>query len=152
MNPVERLVRKVDRAQQRHAVPAFIFGVSKKFGDDNGGVLVANLTYAAFVSIFPLLLLLVTVLGLVAAGDPAFREAATNAVARQVPLIGHELTGNVHQPRRSSLIGLIVGLAALVSARDPAATVGPQRQRIRSENQSSERPRLSPAAHPSRAG
>jgi YihY family inner membrane protein len=114
MNPVERLVRKVDRAQQGHAVPAFIFGVSKKFGDDNGGVLVANLTYAAFVSIFPLLLVLVTILGLVAAGDPAFRAAATDAVASQVPLIGHELTGNVHQLRRSSLIGLIVGLTALL--------------------------------------
>jgi formate-dependent nitrite reductase membrane component NrfD len=42
--------------------------------------------------------------------------------------------------------------AGRASARDPAATVGPQRQRIRSENQSSERPRLSPATHPSRAG
>jgi uncharacterized BrkB/YihY/UPF0761 family membrane protein len=124
MNQVERLVRKADRAQQRHAVPAFIFGVSKKFGDDNGGVLVANLTYAAFVSIFPLLLVLVTILGLVAAGDPAFREAATDAVASQVPLIGHELTGNVHQLRRSSLIGLIVGLAALVWGTTGLAQAG----------------------------
>jgi YihY family inner membrane protein len=114
MNPVERLIRKADTAQQRHRLPAFIFGVVKKFGDDNGGVLVANLTHSAFVSLFPLLLVLVTVLGLVAAGDPTFRQAAINAVAGQVPLIGNELTGNVHQLQRSSVIGLIVGLVGLV--------------------------------------
>lgn len=114
MNPVERLVRKADGAQQRYRPSAFIVGVVKKFGDDNGGVLVANLTHAAFVSLFPLLLVLVTVLGLVAAGNPAFRQAAIDAVAGQLPMIGHELTGNVQQLRRSSAIGLIVGLAGLV--------------------------------------
>ena len=43
----------------------------KKFGDDNGGVLVSNLAYCGFVSLFPLLLILVTILGLVASADPA---------------------------------------------------------------------------------
>src|ERR1700727_558737 len=114
MNPVERVLRKADRAQQRFRPAAFVFGVVKKYGDDNGGVLVTNLAHTAFVTIFPLLLVLVTVLGLVAAGDPGFRQAAVNAVAGQVPLIGTELTGNVHQLQRSSMIGLIVGLATLV--------------------------------------
>ncbi len=59
MNPVERGIRRVDLAQQRHTPLAFVFGVVKKFGDDNGGVLVSNLAYSAFVSIFPLLLVLV---------------------------------------------------------------------------------------------
>ena len=114
MNPVERLLRKADGVQQKYRPSAFVFGVVKKYGDDNGGVLVANLTHSAFVSFFPLLLVLVTVLGLMAAGDPAFRQDAVNAVASQVPLIGGELTGNVHQLRKSSVIGLIVGLASLV--------------------------------------
>ncbi len=39
MNPVERAIRRVDRAQQRNPVGAFIFGVIKKYGDDNGGTL-----------------------------------------------------------------------------------------------------------------
>ncbi|HWG01715.1 MAG TPA: hypothetical protein VG164_07690 [Trebonia sp.] len=64
MNPVERLLRKGDEAQRRFTPSAFVFGVVKKYGDDNGGVLVANLTHAAFVSLFPLLLIVVTVLGL----------------------------------------------------------------------------------------
>ena len=56
MNPVERVIRRVDAVQQRHTPMAFIFGVVKKYGDDNGGVLVSNLAYSSFLSLFPLLL------------------------------------------------------------------------------------------------
>jgi YihY family inner membrane protein len=114
MNPVERAFRAVDATQRRFTPTAFLFGVIKKYGDDNGGVLVSNLAYSAFVSMFPLLLVLTTILGLVASADPAFRQDALSAVAGQVPLIGHQLTGNVHQLRKSSVIGLIVGLVGLV--------------------------------------
>ena len=62
MNLVEKALRRLDTAQQRHQPAAFIFAVVKKFGDDNGGVLVTNLAYSAFVSVFPLLLILVTIL------------------------------------------------------------------------------------------
>jgi YihY family inner membrane protein len=124
VNPVERMLRNVDRTQQRFEPPAFVFGVIKKYGDDNGGVLAANLTYSAFVSLFPLLLVLVTILGLVAASDPGFRQAAVNAVASQVPIIGTELTGNVHQLQKSSLIGLIVGLVTLVWGTTGLAQAG----------------------------
>ena len=109
MNRVERTLRKADQAQQRHTASAFCVGVVKKFGDDNGSVLAATMAHAAFASVFPLLLVLVTVLGLVAAGSPSFRQAALHAVADQVPLIGHELRSNGPQLRRSSDIGLIVG-------------------------------------------
>jgi YihY family inner membrane protein len=124
VNPVERLLRKADGAQQKYHPSAFVLGVVKKYGDDNGGVLVANLTHSAFVSFFPLLLVLVTVLGLVASGDQAFRQGAVDAVANQVPLIGHQLTENVHQLRKSSVIGLIVGLAALVWGSSGLAQAG----------------------------
>jgi YihY family inner membrane protein len=124
VNLVVRAARKADRAQQRFQPSAFVFGVIKKFGDDNGGALVGNLTHSAFVSFFPLLLVLTTVLGLVAAINPEFRADALQAVAGQVPLIGHELTSNVHLLRRSSLIGLIVGLATLVWGTTRLAQAG----------------------------
>jgi YihY family inner membrane protein len=110
MNAAERLIRKVDGWQQRHGPAAFVIGVVKKYGDDNGGQLAASLAHAAFVSLFPLLLVLVTILGIVAAGDPALREAVVDAVTKQFPLVGQDLAGNVQQLRRSSVIGLIVGL------------------------------------------
>lgn len=124
MNPAERAVRRVDAAQRRHTVTAFAVGVAKKFGDDNGGILVASLAHSAFVSLFPLLLVLVTILGLVAAGNPALRQDALNAVAQQVPLIGHQLASNVHELRRSSVIGLIVGLLVTIWGSTGLAQTG----------------------------
>jgi YihY family inner membrane protein len=115
MNPVERTIRRVDTTQQRFTPTAVVFGVIKKYGDDNGGVLVSNLAYSSFVSLFPLLLILVTILGLIAAHDPSFRESAVkNAVASQIPLLGEALTNNVSTLQRSSTIGLIVGLLVLI--------------------------------------
>ena len=114
MNVVEKVLRGVDGWQQRHKPAAFVFGVAKKYGDDNAGQLAGSLTYTGFVTLFPLLLVLTTVLGLVAAADPGLRHSVSDAVAGQFPLIGKQLTGNVGALRRSSLIGLIVGLAIVI--------------------------------------
>ena len=89
----------------------------KKYGDDNGEVLVANLAHSGFFSLFPLLLVLVTLLGLVASNDPAVRHQVLGAVAHQVPIIGNQLTGSVQELRRSSIIGLVIGLIPLTWGR-----------------------------------
>jgi len=114
MNPVEKAIRTLDAGQRRFTPTAFVFGVIKKYGDDNGGVLASNLAYSAFVSIFPLLLILTTILGLVAAVNPSVRDQVLNAVAGQVPAIGDTLTKNVTALKRSSIIGLIIGFIGLV--------------------------------------
>src|ERR1700704_4974932 len=124
MNPVEKAIRKVDATQQRFTPPAFVFGVIKKYGDDNGGVLASNLAYSAFVSVFPLLLILTTLLGLVASVNPSVRSSVLDAVAGQVPLIGKTLTGNVQQLQRSSIIGLIIGFAGLIWGATGLAQAG----------------------------
>ena len=69
-----RPVRAFDRAQRKRpwlAVPVAVF---KKFGDDQGGGLAALVAYYAFFSLFPLLLVLVTVLGFVLQGNPSRRN------------------------------------------------------------------------------
>ena len=124
MNPIEKAVRRVDGVQQRRKAQAFAVALIKKYGDDNGGVLVANLAHSGFVSLFPLLLVLVTLLGLVASKDPAVRHQAIKAVAHQVPVIGNQLTGNVQQLRRSSIIGLVVGLIVLTWGATGLAQAG----------------------------
>jgi YihY family inner membrane protein len=124
MNPVEKAIRRIDATQRRFTPAAFVYGVVKKFGDDNGGVLVSNLGYSAFVSLFPLLLVLVTILGLVASFNPAFRQDVLDAVTKQVPLIGNQLTGSVSELKRSSIIGLIVGLAGLLWGATGLAQAG----------------------------
>ncbi len=123
MNPAEKAIRAVDGTQRRFTLTAFIFGVVKKFGDDNGGVLVANLAYSAFIALFPLLLVLVTILGLVASVDPTFKADVLKAVAGQVPVIGNDLI-EMHQLQRASMIGLIVGLLVLVWGATGLAQAG----------------------------
>jgi YihY family inner membrane protein len=124
MNPVERVIRKIDATQQRYTPMAFIVAVVKKYGDDNGGVLASNLAYSAFVSVSPLLLILTTILGLVAAVNPTVRTDVLNAVSGQVPLIGKTLTGSVQQLKRSSIIGLIVGFLGLIWGASGLAQAG----------------------------
>lgn len=114
MNPIEKVLRRADLAQQRRQPAAFLFGVIKKFGDDNGGVLVTNLAYAAFVSVFPLLLILVTALVNIAAGDPALRDQVISGAANQFPLIGKQLASNIHGLKQSTVTSLIIGLLVLV--------------------------------------
>ena len=125
MNPVERTIRRIDSTQQRFTPAAFVFGVVKKYGDDNAGALVSNLAYSAFISLFPLLLILFTILGLIAAHDPSFRESAVkSAVANQIPLLGPTLASNVSTLQRSSQIGLIVGLIVLIYGATSLAQAG----------------------------
>jgi YihY family inner membrane protein len=114
MNPVEKALRQADAMQQRHTPTAFLFGVLKKFGDDNGGALVSNLAYTGFVSLFPLLLILVTVLVNIAAGDPSLRSQVVHGAMMQFPLIGKELTNNIHGLKRATGASLVIGLLLLV--------------------------------------
>src|SRR5262249_38727183 len=124
MNPIEKAIRRVDGFQQRHKPTAFAFGLITKYGDDKGGVLAANLAHSGFVSLFPLLLVVATLLGLVASNNPAVRHQVLQAIAHQVPIIGNQLTGNAQELRRSSIIGLIVGLAILIWGASGLAQAG----------------------------
>ncbi len=114
MNPAEKAIRRADAMQQRHTPTAFLIGVMKKFGDDNAGALVSNLAYTGFVSVFPLLLILVTVLVNVAAGDPSLRSQVIRGATTQFPLIGKQLASNIHGLKRATTASLTVGLLLLV--------------------------------------
>jgi YihY family inner membrane protein len=110
----EQILRSVDRFQQRHTVPAFLVAVLKKFGDDSAGVLVSNLALSAFIAVFPLLLILVTVLGIVLEGNPKLEQSVLHSTFAQFPMIGTRLSDNVHALHRNSVLGLTVGLLGLL--------------------------------------
>ncbi len=113
MHALGRLMRRLDGFQQRHRVLAVLVALQKKAGEDNAGVLVANLAYAGFVAIFPLLLILVTVLGLVVGDNTATARAIERSALAQFPIIGSELLKNIQAMRRASVLGLAVGLLGL---------------------------------------
>lgn len=114
VNPIERTARRIDEFQQSHGPVAFLFAITKKFGDDNAGALVSNLAYSAFIALFPLLLVLITVLQIVLAGNSKLRHSVTTSTFHQFPIIGSELSSNIHALHRTSVISLVVGLLGLV--------------------------------------
>ena len=114
VNVLERAARSFDRFQQRKRLLAIAFGVMKKFGDDNAGILVSSLAQSAFTALFPLLLLLVTVLGIVLANHPAWRQDVLHSTLSQFPIIGSDLGSNIKALHRNSAAGLIIGVVGLL--------------------------------------
>ncbi len=106
-------LRRFDAYQQRHRVLAAPLGVVKKFGDDEAGSYVALIAYRAFFSLFPLLLLMVTVLGYVLAGDDHLRREIIDSTLSQFPVIGNQLKGGSLQGNGVALlVGLVGSLVA----------------------------------------
>jgi membrane protein len=103
------MVGWLDRLQQRSQTAGYILAVLYKYGDDQGGYLAALIAYYAFVSLFPLLLLLTTVLGVVLAGNPALQHQILHSALSQFPVIGDQLG----QPRQLSggTVAVIIGVA-----------------------------------------
>ncbi|MGH2865234.1 MAG: YihY/virulence factor BrkB family protein [Solirubrobacteraceae bacterium] len=97
-------LQQLDRYQQRTPGLRFIAAVFKKFGDDQAGQLAALVAYYGFVSLFPLLLVLVTVLGFVLQGDPGEQKRILDGALGQFPIIRDQL-------KLESLTGSGVGLA-----------------------------------------
>ncbi len=98
---------RLDDYQRRHPGAGFPLAVVYKYIDDGGGYLAALITYYGFLSLFPLLLLGTTILGLVLSGNPGAQEAILQTALRQFPVIGPEL----QEPARLSggTAGIVVG-------------------------------------------
>src|SRR5436190_4035000 len=106
MNVIERTVRRVDRVQQRHAVLSFPLAVFKKFGDDRAGYLAALCAYYGFFSLFPLLFVFASILGLVLRGNAALRNDILHSTLGQFPLMSSYI--HVKPPASSSITVLVI--------------------------------------------
>jgi YihY family inner membrane protein len=110
-----RWTRGVDRFQRRHPAAGFPIAVVYKFMDDDGHFLAALITYYGFLSLFPTLLLLATVLGLVLAGDPALQQRLLDSALAEFPVIGPQLARP--EGLGGGVTGIVVGgLVALYGA------------------------------------
>ena len=103
----QRTIRTADELQQRHAWLAVPVAVWKKFGDDQAGNLAALIAYSALVAIFPLLLVLVTVLDIVLKNNPELQQTVLNALDKY-PAIGL-VEGSIGRLNQLG-IALVVGL------------------------------------------
>ncbi len=101
-----------DRFQRRHAWVGFPLAVVYKFFDDYGTYLAAILTYYAFVSLFPLLLIASTVLSVVLRGDQHLQHELLTSALKSFPVIGDELAKPEHLSGGPA--GLIIGIVGSV--------------------------------------
>src|SRR3984957_7773386 len=106
----ERTGRAADAFQQRQPALAFPVAVWKKFNDDRAGNLAALIAYYGFLAIFPLLLVLATVLDIVLRNDPELQKTLTNSALAQYPVIGQQIKsqlGSIPGPCRPVVFGAI---------------------------------------------
>lgn len=101
MKWLDSTANAADRFQRRQPWLAFPVAVFRKFGDDRAGNLAALIAYYAFLSLFPLLLLFVTVLDITLRNDPALRQTLLNSALSQYPVVGPMIYGQINQKQAS---------------------------------------------------
>jgi len=130
------VIGAVDRWQRRTPWAGVPYAVMKKFGDDNANLVVVALAWYGFTAIFPLLLVMTTVLGDI--GAQSLGTGILNTL-HQFPVIGTSFNPAKPSSLHGSTLGLVVGLIGLVygaqgvtqTAQQAMATVWhiPQTQR-----------------------
>src|SRR5246127_70941 len=112
MQAIERPLRAVDRFQQRWPALAVPVAIWSKFNDDQAGNLAALIAYYAFAALFPLLLILVTVLNIVLKNNPSLRDSLLESALSQYPVIGPHIKASLGAIPGTGL-SLFVGIVFL---------------------------------------
>lgn len=106
---VRTRLRAFDGFQRRSPRLGFLVAVFKRFDDDQASQMGALIAYYGFFSLFPLLLVFVTLLGFVLEGSPSTQESVLHSTLSQFPVIGTQLQSNVHS-LKGSVPALAIGL------------------------------------------
>jgi membrane protein len=107
--PARGVVARLDDYQQRHPWVGLPLAVVYKFIDDQGTYLAALITYYGFVSLFPMLLLLVTMLGFALRGDPNLQQLILHSALRDFPIIGDQIGQNIHS-LHGNVTAVVIGV------------------------------------------
>lgn len=109
MNTIQKLVDKIDKYQQNHRFPGFVYAVIKKFGEDDAGHQAALLTYYGFLSLFPLLMVVITVTGIILGNNPELEKTIIDGITDYFPLLGSDMASHIHALHRSG-VALAIGI------------------------------------------
>jgi membrane protein len=121
-------IKLFDRFQRRHRALGIPIAVLKKFSDDNAGNAAALIAYYGFFSLFPLLLVFVTILGFILHGDPSAQQSVLHSALKQFPVVGsslktHALSGNPFALIVGIVGALLSGLGITMAAQNAFNTV-----------------------------
>ena len=109
MKIADNAVQAIDSFQRRNRLAGFVYAVIKKYGDDQAGYQAALLTYYGFLSLFPLLLVLTTLAGIVANEHPHLKETIVKSLTDYFPVLGNQLAENIQTLQKRGL-ALVIGL------------------------------------------
>ncbi len=110
---IRPLLDRADAFQQRRTWIGFPLAVVKKFGQDRVGANAALVAYYGFFSIFPLMLALITLSGIVLRGNPDLRRRIVDSALAQFPMVGSQIQHNVEAISGSTPVVVFGLLAAL---------------------------------------
>lgn len=103
------LLGRLDNYQRGHTWLGMPLATVYKFFDDRGVYLAALIAYYGFVSLFPLLLLLLTVLGYALHGNPDLQHKLVSSALVDFPIIGPQLQRNV-QGYTGNSTAVVIGI------------------------------------------
>jgi membrane protein len=98
---------RLDGFQRRHPPVAFAVAVGRKYADDEAWYRAALIAYYAFLSIFPLLMVAVTIVNIVVRNDPELRQRIVTEILGYVPVVGDSIQIG---PLPGSGVTIVVGL------------------------------------------
>jgi YihY family inner membrane protein len=120
MDGIKRLIRAVDEYQHARPWLALPVALARTYADNQGWYLAALIAYYAFIAIFPLLLVLVTVLNWVLQSDSAIKHSLIGSALTHYPVIGPQLQHNI-EPLKATGVAMVAGLlGSLFGARGVA--------------------------------
>jgi uncharacterized BrkB/YihY/UPF0761 family membrane protein len=109
---VRRIPAVLDQWQRSNRPAALVYGVVKKFGDDNANQYVVALGWYGFVAIYPLLLVVITIFGFI--GAPSLGHQIVSTL-HDFPVVGSQFNPEHSSQRlQGSGIGLAIGLLGLI--------------------------------------
>ena len=115
MSAWQRTLHRIDEVQQRHRWSAFPAAVIRKFGDDGAGGLAALIAYYGFFSLFPLMLVVVSVASSLLRDDPELQARIVDSAIAQFPIVGTQIRDNVGSVAGSPL-AIVIGIGAALWA------------------------------------
>ena len=102
----------LDGYQRRHRWVGFPVAVIYKFFEDHGPYLASPITFYGFLSLFPLLLLLTSLLGFLLQGDSELQQRILDSTLSQFPIIGDQL--NDPQSLQGSGTAVVIGVLVVL--------------------------------------
>ncbi|HUD08335.1 MAG TPA: YihY/virulence factor BrkB family protein [Candidatus Saccharimonadales bacterium] len=111
------LFNRLNRRQLKHRPTGFSYAVIKKYAEDNTAYQANLITYYAFMALFPMLIIAVSLMQLLFRHNQSVKLKVVSTISHYFPAMSNELQTNIHSLHRTGLALILSLLIALYGAR-----------------------------------